>query len=1489
MATITELPTVNFDSYPGYDEFKFLHTTYSSEFKARSYIASQWGIVDTGYDPASAPYTSGRPLLVSVSPINSLTIDIAAGYAITPSHLLISIDAIVPSVPLPSLTAGNIYVVAVEYTLVASPQQRVNRFGDLTEVRLERPANIPPGGGASTLINAITVANINDYNNPGIFSDERKQNIVVIAIVHSQSDTTTGQVYLSIDLTRNSYAFNRPWFTIRDVEHRSKVGSGVITDNNPHGVALQDLSTEGLTLYQQLKPRGGILAKDVTYYGYAGKICTEELTLARWEADTTGTTTTPPGQQPIGGRYFVRLSKLPVRTGSLYYTGKPWKPIPYTWIPGTRILVLGALENPANYTGTLVIEYFTVDALEINAESPTQGLQTLEVKPPVLNQEIIVSGGLAISALAQTTLALPSLLGPIKRGYQVVCDDKGALALNPQPILASVKVVDLVGTTQTVNQAPLGGSAVYMTVGLTRAIERTVVNPTTSYDLNLKIQIVGVDGNGTSRVETLTFTGSQWKDQIASINEEQPLQFLRTSYKYQLINSIALANTLSEPHNAGPEATVSLWADVLSGADNQEFASVASFFWTGTTGIRVIDERVIATSFDKLDQKQSRFPTELPDANFTTTQELFSVILNPPLTNPATPARRLMLELDDDRMWSDTWKEFSSSWASGSISLSDITFITMEQTIRIAPDKYLKVVQSGADPTVGEVNYSTAADIFRSNMIVTINDPTWDSSWFASLGSGTNPPISLSREMAYPEGFAINTRLRITFVSPLTTLAGKFTLVINGVTVGAVVFATTDNVTNLTAIKTAINTASSLTGGVTAVVEGTTGLILNGNPEGDAFVCLATDFVWADGCPQASTQTPLTAFSVTQPSNGILPTPHLPQRYPSALTSWEYLSRPFLWEGVGLEATIGVNSDNPTLIGDFDAIEIAPGKIIFARVGSGATADPTIGQYLVDIASLTITLDNMVATINNPVFASGVSAEVDGNVARLRSAGMAATTLRLLASVVPNTWILTEVDGVTQYIPTGSGRGNALLKALYPLDMAEWRFVTVEDLALGWSPWLPLMPISPTAFLLEAPPQELPLTGFKSLYQIQLRLRGGHTNAFALYEYVPEVSGATLTAIDSRLQAVETILDDATGSCLSLNARISSVVDAAGIPIQDPELTASHKSVILADQTSLKNHLDIIDSRLYFASFGGVTPHGVVAGLHSGLVPQVVTGPLDGVNSGFITTLGLTVSVGGNTSVPLIAQINGFTYSYSRQISFTFVPPATPAAGLYYVYLEESTPWGFELTNGTANITSGNNFLTDGTANFTASGVKAGHLLKLPGILVGGQPLVMAITSVSTTSVGLSGTIPSTITSAPYSIYNPKEGLIGIVESGSKTISNNRLYLGEITWTGSALSAINYRYLNKYTSDVTRANAVPGSYEVTFTHNLGFIPTAFTIYFWEEVAGVPSGDAKVLHIGDEAVVKVTPYTMTIRNRYANLVARTYAGATRDVGYLQLVI
>lgn len=63
-----------------------------------------------------------------------------------------------------------------------------------------------------------------------------------------------------VDLTQQNYSIlpssdstlQRPWFSLVDKEHRSKVGTGIISESNPHGQSINDLDgLPGLSYYEQ--------------------------------------------------------------------------------------------------------------------------------------------------------------------------------------------------------------------------------------------------------------------------------------------------------------------------------------------------------------------------------------------------------------------------------------------------------------------------------------------------------------------------------------------------------------------------------------------------------------------------------------------------------------------------------------------------------------------------------------------------------------------------------------------------------------------------------------------------------------------------------------------------------------------------------------------------------------------------------------------------------------------------------------------------------------------------------------------------------------------------------------------------------------------------------------------------------------------------------------------------------------------------------------
>jgi len=1036
----TLLPSVNFDSNPGYSEWKFLHQIYSEEVFQRSLIGCNPGIVDPSGDPATAPFASTRPLFVSVNQSNSLALDLTKGYAVTPNHKLIVVNDNLSSIPLPDVVADKLYVLILEYKLIASSETRTNRFGNPAEVRLERPSSAPFGAEASTLSQIASVVSLTDYSNPSLFSTDRKLDIVVAAVLVVRADAITGQLSLLIDLTRTSFDFNRLWFSPVDVQHRAKVGSGVVTDNNPHGTQLQDLSSAGFTLYQQILPRGGVFSKDTTYYGYPGTFCQELVSISRYETDIGGLVTSDIAADlpPLTGRYFVTLTKVPSRVGSLYRVGEPWKPIPYYWKPGTRYLILATLEQPFLYGASLNFEYFSVSALMPPSESLTLGVQSFEVGEPTASLDYIISGGQAIDSLNQTSINLSAFTGPIKKAYNVICNTDGTLALSPQNLVPVIRIKDLVTQNQiAINQAPLNGSACSLTVGLTGVVESLSAAP--GFDLNLKVRINGLDKNGGNLEEDITFRASQWTEQSKTELREEPLQFRKSKNKFQLINYIKILNTTTDPDNSGNDAILSVWANIFEASANQELANIASFFWDGSGGRRVTDTRLVATATQREDQKTFRFPNLLPENDAAFTQELFSVLLDPPLTDPNKHSRRLALELDDDRYLSETWKEFSSVDASGKIQVILYSLVTQGMTLRLSENKVLKFVTSSPNATLGQILIPSSlltGDVeIKNNLVTTINNPIFDSTWFAEAG---NTDVTLSRSESNPDGFAVCKRVKLQFSGSFT--AGTINFTVKGIPITPVV-STGVHVDTLDLIVNAINAISNLTGiSAVQVPEALSYIMFNGPVNGAPFI--VTSPVLTGTLVTAGLSEPPDAFILTQPTDGILPTTHLPQRYLSAEKSWNYLSRAIPWPGVKLQAAIYFSGDVSTSIQNFDQIELVPGKILIARYG---VVPPSInrsaGEFLVTKTGaqpLLDTLQSMADTINHRDFNSGCRATIDitGTKLLVEIGGYAAATIQLLAESIPTTWL------IDSYTPIGGGHGDStgFLKALHPLEFAEWRY-----------------------------------------------------------------------------------------------------------------------------------------------------------------------------------------------------------------------------------------------------------------------------------------------------------------------------------------------------------------------------------------------------------------------------------------------------------------
>lgn len=62
-------------------------------------------------------------------------------------------------------------------------------------------------------------------------------------------------------LSSSNQGLQRSWFSAKDIEHRGKVGSGILSDTNPHGLSLEDLSSSvGLSYWRQQDITGAVSA-----------------------------------------------------------------------------------------------------------------------------------------------------------------------------------------------------------------------------------------------------------------------------------------------------------------------------------------------------------------------------------------------------------------------------------------------------------------------------------------------------------------------------------------------------------------------------------------------------------------------------------------------------------------------------------------------------------------------------------------------------------------------------------------------------------------------------------------------------------------------------------------------------------------------------------------------------------------------------------------------------------------------------------------------------------------------------------------------------------------------------------------------------------------------------------------------------------------------------------------------------------------------------
>lgn len=668
----------------------------------------QYGIADL-LDPSQVASTDvTRPLLVTVSTLNSLQINVNPGTAVTQSGAILSISQN-PQFSLARVQAGDINVVFGENALTVGGTQPVNDYNEaLNTLEIQ---------DSSLLLQSVLMA---DWNNTSLFPAARKQNIVVIAIV-SAIATADSSIELQIDLSKSIYSFNRPWFSFMDIQHRAMVGSGAVTVKNPHGETYNDLTLPGdVPLFSGLGDTGLVVSRDRAINKMTGSnACSESLTVNRVLTDSAGIVTAKSRYGGVGARY-VQLIAFPCRLGSVYETATPANSISAEFIEGTNLLVFGPQEV---LTNPLTVEYSQAVALcpPVNVQS---NLMTF-TQP--FTAEVLTAGGLTFDTIPNPNIDLDGS-GPYPRRYRIYMLSDSSLTKFPQILNPSERLDDLGSSLVTPATQPIAPGRI--SIGMTKA--------TNVSGMAVAIQISGQDVTGTNIQEILTIANaSGYVDEtVPSTNYDSANQIYITSQVFATVQTIQILSRASD----GPLTEIQMWVEAEAGTapSINDITAAALVGWNGQGIADIKDARVISRGFFKPDYFQI---SALGDTALNAIR-MAANCATPQLVL-AAPPQYLMSEDFEDLHYFDTVSDFFDFvQPTGTITIGNNSLIEQNDTLTIAPGKVLTAVVATADSTVGQFQIGADASTTLSNIVTAVNDPTFNSGSTGILTSSATATIT---------------------------------------------------------------------------------------------------------------------------------------------------------------------------------------------------------------------------------------------------------------------------------------------------------------------------------------------------------------------------------------------------------------------------------------------------------------------------------------------------------------------------------------------------------------------------------------------------------------------------------------------------------------------------------------------------------------------------------------------------------------------------
>ena len=400
-----QLPYLNFRVPVGETDLKFTNETISYEIQQRTKILSEYGIVSE-----VNTINSSSPLMVSLNEEDSKVV-IGSGGAVTSDGNIVYSYA---EVQLDLEVSDDWYTVFIEYDTIGvdSTLSRYNKYEPKYFERLEKAIELINStqsdidtikcgsSGEPTVIKIDKSSNLTDQKT---YTRDRLNNIVKLALVQ-RTVTTTTLIIEGSDI--------RPWFSPKDIVHRSKVGSGAITDNNPHGLGISDFTVGPLTLFDIVQNNGKVISNDVDFPTIPGKKVTLTITSSASSIFTINfMTDADNGNTNISNTRPYSINKITNVGGTVEYA--------FTYDKNLGTLTVFEADG-----SSLKIVAFIADAGTPFASSSN----SIKIIHPNEN-EVIITEGLAINTIEDDEVFLSGSV--VERDFRCYVNSDKQLISNP--------------------------------------------------------------------------------------------------------------------------------------------------------------------------------------------------------------------------------------------------------------------------------------------------------------------------------------------------------------------------------------------------------------------------------------------------------------------------------------------------------------------------------------------------------------------------------------------------------------------------------------------------------------------------------------------------------------------------------------------------------------------------------------------------------------------------------------------------------------------------------------------------------------------------------------------------------------------------------------------------------------------------------------------------------------------------------------------------